>query len=281
MYSKLSIIINVKWVIIMNKYKIVFIDIDGTLRNSLSEIPKEVKNKIHDLIEKGIKVVLCTGRSRKYAAKVAKEVGTSDYVISSNGAEVTNLKTGEIVFNYPINRDIAEEIFNYCKKSNINMLINTVDNDYQTIEESSNRDYIEDIAKVKEDINQIVLTSMSYNKMLVIPRMFKDKYPRLKLNSSSNDLNNPYKKPIKDYYYDYNYDDVSKAKGIVELLDYLHISKEDSVSIGDSYNDIAMCELTGYCVAMGNAIDALKVVANEVTKTNDENGVATFIDSLL
>lgn len=265
----------------MNKYKIIFIDIDGTLRNSSSEVTNEVRNKIHALIEKGIKVVLCTGRSRKYAAKVAKEVGTSDYVISSNGAEATNLKTGEAIYNYPINREIAEDIFEYCKRSNINMLINTVEHDYQTILESDNREYIESMNEVKEDINQIVLTSMNYNKMLVIPRLFKDKYPRLKLNSSSDYLSTPNKKPAKDYYFDYNYDDVSKAKGIVALLDYLKIPSECSISIGDSYNDIAMCELTGYCVAMGNAVDALKVVANEVTDTNDKDGVATFIDSLL
>ena len=245
----------------MNKYKIVFIDIDGTLRNSFGKVTKEVKKKIHDLIEKNVKVVLCTGRSRKYATRVAKEVGTSDYVISSNGAEATNLKTGEIIYNYPINRHVVE--------------------DYQTIKESDNREYIENIDEVGEDVNQIVLTSMSYNKMLVIPHLFKDKYPNLKLNNSSADLNDKNKKPAKDYYFDYNYDDVSKAKGINELLEYLNISSENSISIGDSYNDIAMCELTGYCVAMGNAIDALKVVANEVTGTNDEDGVATFIDSLL
>lgn len=265
----------------MNKYKIVFIDIDGTLRNSFGKITKEVKNKIHDLEKRNIKVVLCTGRSRKYAAKVAKEVGTSEYVISSNGAEATNLKTGEIIYNYPINRQVVEEIFEYCKQSNINMLINTINEDYQTILESDNREYIENIDEVIEDVNQIVLTSMSYNKMLVIPRLFKDRFPRLKLNNSSDDLYEKNKKPSIDYYFDYNYDDVSKAKGIIELLEYLNISSEDSISIGDSYNDIAMCELTGYCVAMGNAIDALKVVANEVTGTNDEDGVATFIDSLL
>lgn len=265
----------------MNNYKIVFIDIDGTLRNSLNEVTDEVKNKIHDLVEKGIKVVLCTGRSRKYAEKVAKEVGTSDYLISSNGAEATNIKTGESIYNYPIERKVVEDIFEYCKQSNINMLINTVEHDYQTILESDNREYIKNISEVKEEINQIVLTSMSYNKMLVIPRLFKDKYPRLKLNSSSDYLNTPNKKPVKDYYFDYNYDDVSKAKGIIELLDYLKIPEKESISIGDSYNDIAMCELTGYCVAMGNAVDALKVVANEVTSTNDEDGVATFIDSLL
>lgn len=265
----------------MNKYKIVFIDIDGTLRNSHGEVTEETKKKIQDLIKKNVKVVLCTGRSLKYATKVAEEVGTSDYIISSNGAEATNLKTKESIYNYPIPKDIAENIFEYCKQNNINMLINTIKEDYQTIKESSNRKYIENFSQVQDDINQIVLTSMSYNKMLVIPRLFKDKYPRLKLNNSSDDLYAKNKKTTKDYYYDYNYDNVTKAEGIVRLLEYLNISSEDSISIGDSYNDIAMCELTGYCVAMGNAVDALKVVANEVTNTNDEDGVATFIDSLL
>ncbi|MGM9834779.1 MAG: Cof-type HAD-IIB family hydrolase [Bacilli bacterium] len=265
----------------MKKYKIVFIDIDGTLRNSDGIIDKETINQIKRLKDQGYLVVLCTGRSCKYAKNVALEVGTSDYLISSNGAEVTNIKTNEVIFNAAIPEKDVKEILSYCQKSNINMLLNTTNEDYQSIEESSNRILINSYDEIKYPVNQIVLTSLNYNRMLVIPRMFADLYPSIHLASTSNDLKSGNRHPNKDYFHDFNAVGVSKARGITELLDYLHISKEDAITIGDGDNDISMCELAGYCVAMGNATSKLKSIADEITKTNDEKGVSYFTNKLL
>lgn len=264
----------------MKKYDIIFIDIDGTLRDSNGKISKITKEKIKEIQNHGIKVVLCTGRSCSYAKKVAQEVGSSEYLISSNGSEVINMVTKEVIFNQKIKEEYLKDIFNYCKNNNINLLLNTIDNDYQTINESDNRIYINDISEVKEEVNQIVITSKNHERMVIIPPMFKEKYPELNLNSSSKELKTG-KKPPKDYYHDFNSINVSKARGVSELLDYLSIPKERSISIGDSDNDLTMCELTGYCVAMGNAIDELKNIADTITSKNDDNGVANFIEYIL
>ena len=265
----------------MNKYEIVFIDIDGTLRNSKKELTETTIESIKKIKEKGIKVVLCTGRSCKYAKRVAALAGTCEYVVSSNGSEVTNMETGEVIYNGKIDNETIKEIFNYCKSNNVNMLLNTTEEDYQTIKESDNRVYVEELEEIKHDVNQIVITSMNYDRMLVIPDMFREKYPNIHLNSTSEELTAGNRHPSQDYYHDYNKVGVSKAKGVVELLEYLNIPVEKAITIGDSFNDVSMCEVAGYCVAMGNAVDKLKNIADEVTTTNDEDGVATFLNTLV
>lgn len=263
------------------KYEIVFIDIDGTLRDSNGVVRSETKSQIKKLIKHGIKVVLCTGRSRKYASKIAKEVGTSEYVISSNGSEVTNFKTKEVIASHPIDSSYVESIYDYCKQNNLNMLLNTLNEDYQTIDESNNRVLINDISSVKDKVNQIVITSNNYNRMVLIPNMFKDKYLDLIVNGSSRELKEKNFHPSKDYYHDFNTKGVTKARGVVDLLEYLNIPVNHSIAIGDSQNDISMCEIAGYCVAMGNAIDSLKRISDEVTLKNDDNGVAKFLNKLV
>lgn len=266
----------------MNKYEIVFIDIDGTLRNSEGLVSEENKNIIKTITSKGIKVVLATGRSCSYAKKVCEEVGTSEYLISSNGSEVINRITNEVIFQKPISKDNIRNIYQYCKSKDLNLLVNTIKQDYQSKPESNQRKTIDDINDIlSSEVNQIVITSMNYDRMLIIPNMFSDKYPDIKINSTSLELLKGNRHPKKDYYHDINVEHVSKATGVAELLDYLNISPENCIAIGDSFNDISMIELCGLGVAMGNATEALKEVSNYVTDTNDNDGVAKIIKSAI
>ena len=69
-------------------YKIIFIDIDGTLRNDKKEITDRTKVAIHKIVEKGIPVVICSGRPRQYTKKVSQEALASNYIIVCNGGEI-------------------------------------------------------------------------------------------------------------------------------------------------------------------------------------------------
>lgn len=264
----------------MKKYEIVFIDIDGTLRDSKGEISQETIDAIARVKQHGIIVVLATGRSCSYAKKVAEEINTSEYLISSNGSEVINFRTNDVIFNKAIDRNSLKEIMTYCQENNVNLLFNTIKEDYQTIEESHRRILIHSLDEIKEDVNQIVITSMNYDRMLIIPEMFKEKYPNLHLSGSSSDLKKGNRHPDIDYYHDYNAENVSKATGVLELLDYLQIPVERSIAIGNNDNDLSMCSTVGCAVAVENASISLKQIADEIIGSNNENGVAKFLDTL-
>ena len=94
----------------MNKYDIVFIDIDDTLNPSNQSTTEKAKEVMKRLKDKGIKVVVNTGRGTKYAIEKSIEAGLCEYVISSNGAEVYNYHKRESIFEQSIPCKIVKEV---------------------------------------------------------------------------------------------------------------------------------------------------------------------------
>ena len=112
-------------VIYMSKYKIIFIDIDDTLNPSNGTISPKTKEIMDKLKENNIEVVVNTGRSANYAIEKSKEGNLSNYIISSNGAEVYNYKTKEVIYSKSIPSDIVKNVYEYCKEYNLKMIINS------------------------------------------------------------------------------------------------------------------------------------------------------------
>ena len=119
----------------MEKYKIVFIDIDDTLNPSNGETSAYTKEVMTKLKEKGIKVVVDTGRSASYAIKKSLEANLSEYVISSNGAEVYNYHTRQEIFSKPIPKDVIKEVYNYCATHDLTLILNCLEKRYINIED--------------------------------------------------------------------------------------------------------------------------------------------------
>ena len=114
----------------MNKYDIVFCDIDDTLNPSngtTTEYTREVMKKLKD---KGIKVVVNTGRSAKYAVEKSIEAGLSEYVISSNGAEVYNYHERKEIFSKPISNEDIIAIYEYCVSHDMTIILNCLEKRY-------------------------------------------------------------------------------------------------------------------------------------------------------
>ena len=102
-----------------NKYKIVFIDIDGTLVNDEKIVPEENIETIKELKEYGIEVVLASGRPYHSIEKYSKQVGAVPYIIGSNGGIVANFVEDKKIFSTSIKKDIAIEILKLIQKNNI------------------------------------------------------------------------------------------------------------------------------------------------------------------
>ena len=135
----------------MNKYDIVFCDIDDTLNPSngtTTEYTREVMKKLKD---KGIKVVVNTGRSAKYAVEKSIEAGLSEYIISSNGAEVYNYHERKEIFSKPISKEDILAIYDYCVTHNMTIILNCLEKRYINIKDYK---YNNEPAIYFEDINE-------------------------------------------------------------------------------------------------------------------------------
>ena len=142
--------------------------------------------------------------------------------------------------------------------------------------------YFEDINEVIDNnkINQLVILSSNFDRMLVLPNMFKEKFPSLKVVHSSIGLIEEKRVPGKEYYHDLVLENTAKSTGIVELLDYLGIDSEKAIAIGNGYDDICMCDVVGTSVAVENANQTLKEIATYITDSTENDGVAKILEKL-
>lgn len=271
----------------MGKYEIIFVDIDDTLNPSNAAVSEYTKDVMRRIKEKGIKVVVNTGRSAKYAIEKSIEAGLSEYVISSNGAEVYNYYERKEIFSKPIPKEDIKEIYHYAMSHNMTMILNSLEKRFINIKDYKYNNepavYFEDINEVlsNNDINQLVVLSSNYDRMLVLPNLFKEKFPRLKVIHSSIGLIEEKRVKDKEYYHDLVLENTAKSTGIVELLDYLGIDAERAIAIGNGYDDICMTDVVGTSIAMGNANQTLKEAATYITDTAENDGVAKILEKLV
>ena len=270
----------------MEKYEIVFVYIDDTLNPSNSKVSEYTKEVMKKLKEKGIKVVVNTGRSANYAIEKSIEAGLSEYTISSNGAEVYNYHERCEIFSKPIDNKDIKEIYEYCNTHNMTLILNCLEKRFINIKDYKYNNepavYFENIDEIlsSNKINQLVVLSSNYDRMLVLPKLFKEKFPSLKVVHSSIGLIEERREKNKEYYHDLVLENTAKSTGIVELLDYLNIDSEKAIAIGNGYDDICMCDVVGTSVAVENANQTLKETATYITASSAEDGVAKILEKL-
>ena len=258
--------------------KLIAIDMDGTLLLPDHTISPAVKAAIAAARERGVNVVLTTGRPYAGVHSYLKEQ-PGDYCITYNGALVQKAGDGSTVAQTALSYDdyrfleqLSREVGSHFHALDRNTLY-TANRDisYYTVHES----YVATIPLVfceaeKMDPEIQLLKVMMIDEPAIldkaiarIPAEVKEKYTVLK--------SAPYFLEILDKR-------VNKGTGVKSLADALGIKPEEIMAIGDQENDIAMIEFAGVGVAMDNAIPAVKEAANFITKSNLEDGVAFAIE---
>ena len=263
----------------MKDIKCVVIDIDYTLTKSDNSISDYTISIINELRNKGIYVVLCTGRPSQYAIEKSIISNASPIIISDNGSLIYNYKEDTIIYEKNIPNDILKEVWNIAIANNVDCVLNSIKTRYRHKKFFDNKyvkinSYIDSIDMLKENILQLVLNSVKKEDILKC----KDYIETIRNLEITN--TNLYRIPKKGYYFcDVNMAGNSKGNSIIRLINKLDISIDNVICFGDSINDISMFNICNHNVAMKNSIDELKKYANYITEyTNDEDGVAKFIE---
>ena len=265
----------------LKNIKIIFIDIDGTLTNSKRCLEEVNKDAILKITNKDIYVVLCSGRTNQYVCDLSKQANASCYAISCNGALVYDYQRDKDIFNSNLNLQEVTTLWNYCLENHLGFIINTKEMRYgnhylHNVKENG----IKPIHSINEinniDIYQIVITSSDEPKMNELKTMVNEIPSLFMANISTRFVDN-----LTVYFFDIVNVDINKGQAIKHLLNYLNIKKEESVCIGDHINDYQMFNEVGFKVAMKNANKELIKQADYVTLSNDENGVAHFLNNFI
>lgn len=259
----------------LDNIKMVFLDIDGTIYNSKKEITEYTKRILGKLKERGIHAVLCSGRTNISVCNLSKEMNASKYVIVDNGAFVYDYEEDKVIFESTVDFEIIKYFWDYCEKENIQLLFNCKNRRYGNkiavdIEDAEKKE-IKDIEEIKYiKVFQLVLETIGETTEQ-INKLLKNDNTIWAVNYGNTNNENK-------YFFDINNSGIDKGIGIKNLIENLGIKKEETICFGDGVNDYSMFRECGVSVAMGNAEEELKRMADYVTLTNDEDGVAKFIE---
>lgn len=278
--------------------KCIAIDMDGTLLNQNHVVSKQNADAIKLAQQKGVEVVIATGRSYKEASPVLKEAGIETPIICVNGAEVRSV-TGEVQYYTPLHNEEVKKVVTVLNKHDIYFEMytqeGTYSNDYDKalatiidIFASANRTqaYEEVVEAAKERFTEGNIQIIdSYEGLLesddtIVYKLLAFSLDSNNLENARNELKSMEKIAVSaSGKENIEITNVEAQKGIAltSFTGERNISMVDAMAIGDNFNDISMLERAGHSVAMGNAPDEVKNVAKAVTDTNINSGVAKAI----
>ena len=266
-------------------YKILATDMDGTLLNSEKKVTKKVFDSIQNAKREGKKIVLATGRPLPGVIRYLDELNLNeegDYVICFNGALVQEVKTKKVISNIEMRHSDFVRIHNFAKEHNVNIHINTPTNLVIPVEESN------PYTDIEASLNQIEVVSIKENeiddkitfcKVMIIdePEKLDEIIPKI-----------PQELHVKytivrsaTFFLEFLNKEANKGNALKKLCDHLDIKIEETIAVGDEENDKHMIEYEGLGVAMENARDSIKEIANYITVSNEKSGVAKVINEFL
>lgn len=285
-------------------YKLVAIDLDGTLLNSYGEISQRNKEAIQKSMEKGTEVVIASGRPISSAKSYANETGANNYIICGNGSMLYDMKKDAIIYDKFIERQKALEIIKICEDNSIffniytenltitksmNYNISFYNNENKKVpdDKKTNIKIIDNIYKYVEEnpkINILKITVCDECKIIfdgIIKKLREVK------NVEVLELQHMARKVIKlgteekmvEYYYtEITSKDVNKWGAISKLAEILQIDSNEIMAIGDNMNDKEMIENAGLGVIMQNSAPYMKEFANVIVSDNNNDGVAEALE---
>ncbi|MFB5674386.1 Cof-type HAD-IIB family hydrolase [Paenibacillus terreus] len=281
--------------------KLIAVDLDGTLLNADSRISEVNASAVRKAQESGIKVAIATGRAVYDVQEKLKEAGLNAPIISANGAAVHDDQK-RLLISYPMDRSLAFSVLAWLEENEFYYEVMTDQAIYSpqkghqilTIE-------MDRVLSANPDVTLkelIYATEKQYSQAGIVRIASYEHIPQEaeiynilafsleehKLEKGRSRFRNDSSLTMvvsSDHNFEVEDTRASKGNALAYLASHLGIPMEDTVAIGDSYNDISMLTSAGKGIAMGNAHDEIKALCDDVTLTNIENGVAYAIERLL
>lgn len=259
------------------------IDMDGTCLNSRNRISRKTLDALRMAAEAGIEIVPTTGRALSCLPHQLKKEKYIRYVISSNGAVVTDIKDNKTVFHALIPRKTAEAVLNECSETGLGItahanLGSLVEG--KTLAAFGRLSYGRDVSSAKVvpsvaafltdnqlDVEELQLFFFASGARAKTMEMLM-KFPEISTAATSK-------------YVEVFSKSATKGNALTALANHLGIRKEHIACVGDGENDMTMFEASGLKFAMGNAVTALKAAADIILPSNNHNGIEKLIQKHL
>ena len=267
------------------KYKLLVLDVDGTLLNDEREISKRTLAALLKVQQMGVRIVLASGRPTYGLMPLAKTLELGNYggfVLSYNGCQIIKAQNGEILFERRINPEMLPYLEKKARKNgfaiftyhNDTLITDSPDNEY-----IKNEALLNNLKIIREDEFSTAIDFAPCKCMLVSDKekalIGLEQHWEKRLAGTLDAFRS------EPYFLEVVPCGVNKANTLGALLEHLGVTREEVIAVGDGVCDVTMLQLAGMGVAMGHSQDSVKVCADYVTASNEEDGVALAVEKLI
>lgn len=266
------------------KYKLLALDLDGTLTNSKKEISPYTLATLLKAQEKGLRVVLASGRPEQGVLPLARALRLEEhggFTAAFNGGKIVDLANGETVFQQTLSPLVLPTLYRFAKAEGAAL----VTYDACIVTENEPDDYIRLEAKINRMPVRRVESFLDYvsfpvTKCLMMGPPEKMAMLESELRRALAGKANVFRS--EPFFVEVMPPRVDKAYSLSKLLSYMGLHQQELCAVGDGFNDLTMLQYAGLGVAMQNAQPAVKKAADYVTQNdNDHNGVAEVIEQFV
>ncbi|WP_077611241.1 Cof-type HAD-IIB family hydrolase [Clostridium sp. Marseille-P2415] len=265
-------------------YRMIVLDLDGTLTNRNKEITPRTKEALFELKRQGGVIVLASGRPTYGVVPLARELElqkSGGYILSFNGGRMIDCRTGETVFAKELPVSSNRKIIRMAREHGVNIL--TYEDDLIVTPDAADEYVCKESAVNKLEVKEVE-DMESYVQFPVVKFMMLEEGDYLamvepKVKAALGRDYSVYRS--EPYFLEILPKGIDKAASLERLLLRLGMGRGEMIACGDGYNDLSMIQYAGLGVAMENAVLPVKKAADYVTCSNDDDGIAHVVEKFM
>lgn len=255
----------------MKKIKMLVFDVDGTLYDLVRhEIPASAIKAIKQAKANGYLFVIATGRAHYGLGKALNDL-QPDYILSVSGGVVVD-KDQNIISHHDFSKENVHDLLSFCKEQKAGLVFKFLDHMY-IYQHPEKIDWLEGQKQSDIGSEPFIDHPQQIRHLQELPQSASIHADPKKVKRVFENHQEIQFLPYSSDGYDVVLKGINKGVGLRELMEYLHLDKEEVACVGDNYNDLEMMRVAGHPIAMGNAIEEVKEAAEFITSASDENGI--------
>ncbi len=268
-------------------YSIIALDLDGTLTNSEKNITPRTLDALMKAQREGVRLVLASGRPTFGIAALANQLQLADYggyVLSYNGGRIIDWCEKTVIFSQVVDQKLVPILYDFAKKAQLPIVTYLP----EAILASKNEgEYLAEEARIN-GMPVVVAQNFVEEAMQIAGGSTKFLIPGepellIQLESEMKAALSEQMEVFRSapFFLELPPKGIDKAQSLQRLLTHLGLERESLMAFGDGFNDLSMIQFAGQGVAMANAVEEVKSIADFVTTSNEEDGIAHALEQLL
>lgn len=285
-----------------NEMRLIASDLDGTLLDDRGQISAKNASAIKKAIDSGLYFAAATGRSLQAASIPLREAGITCPIISLNGAMIFD-ERGKLMHSVEMERDSAKKVLSVCRPVGMYLEFFTNKGIFSVSREHFLEVLVDIMLSANPELSEEEIRANAHLRFQFEPVEFIDSYESIftmsdvriykilafhtdkeKLDEVRDVLQNETGLTVTSsgaINLEFNHSEAQKGIALERLANHLDVPMKDVVALGDNWNDVSMLQTAGIGIAMGNAAEEIKRLADKTTKSNVEDGVAEIIEEIL